>query len=261
MIMKGDYPTLQEMVDQLGTSARTVHRYIRFLKNRGEPIEYIAAKGGYCYDPVKSYNRGETFETGHKILEDYDAFISPDKKLEKLESLEGILPQSKSLASIAYYTLERIAQWQKSQADETRKLGMLVKGCLIFEYLIGRSVSILCSTPLRIDDLQTSSVIEEQVSTLESLSRELSQKAQKMLGDFMRDSQLLPDNDCRLIKELCDLRTQAIAPGKNKSQLENLRHKSEILARFLPKLKQLCESPFIACVTALEPEMKLLAED
>jgi len=119
----------------------------------------------------------------------------------------------------------------------------------------------LCSTPLRIDDLQTSSVIEEQVSTLESLSQELSPKAQKILGDFMGNGQLLADNDCRLIKELCDLRTQTIAPGKYKSQLENLRHKSEILAKFLPKLKQLCESRFIACVTALEPKMKLLAKD
>lgn len=261
MIMKGNYPTLQKMADQLATSVRTVHRYIRFLKDRGEPIEHIAAKKGYCYDPVKSYNLGENFEPGHKVLEDYDAFVNPDNKLEKIESLEGILPQSESLASIVYYTLERIGKWQKSHADETRKLGMLVKGCLIFEYLIGRSISILCSTPLSMDDLQTSSVIEEQVSTLESLNRELSTKAQKILGAFMEDGQLLPDSDCRLIKDLCALRTQAVAPGKYKSQLEDLRHKSEILAKFLPKLKQLCESRFIACVTSLEPKMKLLAND
>jgi biotin operon repressor len=260
MLMKGDYPSLQEMADMLGTSVRTIHRYKSFLKNRGYPIEYNAAKGGYYCDPVKSYNKGDTIETGHKILEDYDAFINPNNKLKKIESLEGILPQSKSLTSIVYYTLERIERWQRSQY-ETHKLGILYKGCLIFEYLIGRSVFILCSTPVRIEDLQTNNVMEEQVITLESLSKELSPKAQKILGDFMKDGQLLSDDDSCLIKELCDLRTQAIAPKENKSLLEHLRHKSVIFEEFLLKLKQFCESRFIACVTALEPKMKLLAND
>jgi len=259
MILGGDCPNCRVMADELEVSVRTILRDIDFLRDREEPIHYDPVKNGYRYAPVEEDGRG------YRGLKDLASLASSPPMERGRSSLSEVLPESASMQQVVYHTLDRIERWQKAISaaggiEETAQLGMLFKSCLIFEYLVGRSVAILCSIPgnrARIDDLGGSVVLSEQIGALEQLSQELTPRIRERMPTFLRARTLLTTEDYHLIIDLCGLREKAIAPNQGAFKLGR---KPSLLPHFLLKLKRLCESTFVACVDAIEPRMEQLAD-
>lgn len=260
MILEGNYPNCRTIATKLEVSVRTVLRDIDFLRNREDPIYYDSVKIGYRYSPVEEDGRG------YRTLRDLKSLAAtPPKERERIMPADG-LSESASLQQVVYYTLSKIESWQKAAdgtegMEETHRLGMLFKSCLIFEYLVGRSVAILCSMPageVRVDDLKTSVILEEQINVLKQLSQELTPAIQARIPTYMDTKQLLLAKDDRLIRHLGELRKKAISQDQDGLKL---RQKPSLLPDFLRGLKEFCESHFIVCVAAIEPQMKQLAED
>ena len=259
MILGGDCPNCRVMADELEVSVRTILRDIDFLRDHQEPIHYDAFRNGYRYAPVEEDGRG------YRGLRDLASLASAPPIERGRSSLREVLPESASMQQVVYHTLQRIERWQKATSvaggiDQTAQLGMLFKSCLIFEYLVGRSVAILCSMPgnrVRIDDLAGSVVLGEQIDALEQLSQELTPRIRERMPTFLGSRTLLTTEDYRLISDLCELREKAIIQDQGPSKLRRI---PSLLPQFLLKLKRLCESTFVACVADIEPKMRQLAE-
>ena len=118
----------------------------------------------------------------------------------------------------------------------------------------------MCSLPVdrvRMDDLKSSVVLDEQLAVLKQLSQELTPKIWERVPMFLGSSQLLTSEDNRLLTDLCQLRKEVISQDQGPFKL---RDKPSLLPQLLLKLKRFCESKFIACVAAIEPKMEEFAD-
>ena len=80
MIQRGNYPNATTLADKLEVTPKTIHRDIRFMRDRFQlPLEYDASRNGYEYTravesfPLLNIDEGEVFALliAEKVLQQY----------------------------------------------------------------------------------------------------------------------------------------------------------------------------------------------
>jgi len=133
MIQRGNYPNATTLADKLEVTPKTIHRDIRFMRDRFQlPLEYDASRNGYEYTravesfPLLNIDEGELFALliAEKVLQQYRGTAFEKQLSDSFRKITDSLPDTVSM---------RLGDWD--DALEIRTLGEVNVDEKIFDLL------------------------------------------------------------------------------------------------------------------------------